>query len=135
MSLFSSLVLLVRVSRVAAWCFGPILYTIGVLHSRDIPKAPAALLRYCIQVASLSFPLCIGEQDIRFICFARTEGLILSQSCSGSMMSMTTIPMCATQEKLPALLREVYSILCIIVLSYAQRFCRLPSSYSAPYRH
>jgi len=67
MTLCSHLFLLVRVSRVAGWCFGPILYTIGVLHSRDIPKAPAALLRYCIQVASLSFPLCIvvfGVNDV-----------------------------------------------------------------------
>lgn len=70
MTFFSRLLLLVRVSRVAGWCIGPMLYTIGILHSKDIPKDPTAILGYCIQIASLSFPLCIGEQHIHFIPFA-----------------------------------------------------------------
>lgn len=48
-----------KVSRPPGWTFGPILYTIGLIHS---PSGLAFLgkTRACLQLLSLSFPLALG---------------------------------------------------------------------------
>ncbi|KDQ17434.1 hypothetical protein BOTBODRAFT_30233 [Botryobasidium botryosum FD-172 SS1] len=54
--------ILVNASRVPGWGFGPILYTIGAIHSRWIAKNtafPRRTIFFCgLQAALLSFPLC-----------------------------------------------------------------------------
>lgn len=55
------LYVLVKTSRIAGWCFGPILYSIGTLHARALPKAVPEFLSFFSQVAMLSFPLCVGK--------------------------------------------------------------------------
>ena len=64
LSAIERLVLLVKVSRVPGWCFGPILFTIGVIHARAIPRSVIDLIRYVSMVFCLSFPLCIGTSHI-----------------------------------------------------------------------
>ncbi|KAI5118399.1 hypothetical protein M0805_007533 [Coniferiporia weirii] len=66
-SLVEQLSLLIRISRVPGWCFGPILYTIGVIHSRLLPRTIPDILRLGFQLFCLSFPLCIivfGVNDV-----------------------------------------------------------------------
>ncbi|EJD07247.1 prenyltransferase [Fomitiporia mediterranea MF3/22] len=61
------LLVLIRASRVPGWFFGPILYTIGVIHSRVLPKTTLDILRSGFQLFCLSFPLCIivfGVNDV-----------------------------------------------------------------------
>ncbi|KAL5537208.1 hypothetical protein ACEPAF_1031 [Sanghuangporus sanghuang] len=58
---------LIKVSRIPGWCFGPILYTIGVIHSRILPKSIYSVLSAIFQIICLSFPLCIivfGVNDV-----------------------------------------------------------------------
>ena len=56
--------ILLKVSRFPAWVFGPILFSIGVIHSREIPSFKSfALLRAILQIFALSIPLCIGMHD------------------------------------------------------------------------
>lgn len=55
------LVMLVKSSRPPGWTFGPILYGIGAIHSGMIPKTLGAWAIAATQVATLSFPLCIGQ--------------------------------------------------------------------------
>lgn len=56
--------ILLKVSRFPAWAFGPILFSIGVVHSREIPSLKSfALLRAILQIFALSIPLCIGMPD------------------------------------------------------------------------
>ncbi|KAH8108869.1 prenyltransferase [Phellopilus nigrolimitatus] len=59
--------LLISVSRVPSWCFGPILYTIGIIHSRVLPKTLPDIILSGFQIFCLSFPLCIivfGVNDV-----------------------------------------------------------------------
>lgn len=56
-----------KVSRVPGWTFGPILFGIGVIHSRVLPKSRSSLLRAGVQVFALSYPLCaivFGVNDV-----------------------------------------------------------------------
>lgn len=53
--------ILIKASRIAGWCFGPILYCIGSLHARALPKTPSKFLSFLTQVTVLSFPLCVGK--------------------------------------------------------------------------
>jgi len=57
-----------KVSRFLAWTFGPILFSIGMLHSREIPNLKSfGLLRAILQIFALSVPLCIvvfGVNDV-----------------------------------------------------------------------
>ena len=57
--------ILVKASRFPAWTFGPILFGIGMVHSRSIPnlKSFGLLLRAVLQIFALSFPLCIGMHN------------------------------------------------------------------------
>ncbi|KAF8511812.1 UbiA prenyltransferase family [Hysterangium stoloniferum] len=62
-----NLLVVLSASRPAGWCFGPILFGIGLIHSRSIPKSRTMLTKAGFQVISLSFPLCIvvfGINDI-----------------------------------------------------------------------
>lgn len=52
--------LLVEVSRVASWCFGPVLYLIGIIHARTRPVTLPDILATSFQILCLSFPLCIS---------------------------------------------------------------------------
>jgi len=66
-TLNDKLILLVKVSRIPGWCFGPILYTIGTIHSHKIPKTISSILRITPQILCFSFPLCIivfGVNDV-----------------------------------------------------------------------
>jgi len=60
--------ILLKASRFPAWTFGPILFSIGMVHSRGIPNLKSfALLRAVLQIFALSFPLCIvvfGVNDV-----------------------------------------------------------------------
>lgn len=50
----------VQASRPSGWCFGPILFAIGWLHSaRAGPRAAVGL-----QLLSLSFPLALGMSSL-----------------------------------------------------------------------
>ena len=60
LSTLDKLLLLVKVSRVPGWCFGPILYMIGVIHAHAIPKTLPDVLRAGLMLFALSFPLCIS---------------------------------------------------------------------------
>jgi len=56
-----------KASRFLSWAFGPILYAIGVFHSRVIPRSRISLLRAGLQVFALSIPLSIivfGVNDV-----------------------------------------------------------------------
>ena len=56
--------ILLKASRFLAWTFGPILFSIGVVHSRSIPNLKSfGLLRAILQIFALSVPLCIGMHD------------------------------------------------------------------------
>lgn len=57
------IIMLVKSSRPPGWTFGPILYGIGAIHSGFVPKTLWAAGVALVQVATLSFPLCIGESD------------------------------------------------------------------------
>ena len=50
----------VKASRFPSWTFGPILYAIGVVHSRVIPRTPVSLVRAGLQVFAVSVPLSIS---------------------------------------------------------------------------
>ena len=54
-----ALTTVIKVSRPAGWSFGPILYSIGLIHS---PRRLTFLgkTRACLQLLSLSFPLALG---------------------------------------------------------------------------
>ena len=54
-----ALTTVIKVSRPAGWSFGPILYSIGLIHS---PRRLAFLgkARACLQLLSLSSPLALG---------------------------------------------------------------------------
>ena len=56
------ILLLVKVSRVPSWCFGPIfkLYTIGVIHAHAIPSTLPDVLKTGLVLFELFSPLCIG---------------------------------------------------------------------------
>ncbi|TBU46752.1 hypothetical protein BD309DRAFT_988566 [Dichomitus squalens] len=57
----------IRASRIPGWCFGPILYGIGVIHSRQIPRTIPSLSSAAIRLLTLSFPLCsivFGVNDV-----------------------------------------------------------------------
>ncbi|KAI1781773.1 hypothetical protein LXA43DRAFT_613532 [Ganoderma leucocontextum] len=61
-----TLKILVKVSRPAGWSFGPILYSIGLIHS-PIGLAFLGKTRACLQLLSLSFPLALivfGINDV-----------------------------------------------------------------------
>ncbi|KAL5492114.1 hypothetical protein ACEPAI_3561 [Sanghuangporus weigelae] len=61
------LLVLVKASRIPGWCFGPILYTIGVINSGILPKSIPSILCTGVQLFCLSFPLCIvvfGVNDV-----------------------------------------------------------------------
>ena len=59
-SMLDKLLLLVKVSRVPGWCFGPILYTIGIIHANAIPMTIPDVFRTGLMLFALSFPLCIS---------------------------------------------------------------------------
>ncbi|KAF8598019.1 hypothetical protein BDV93DRAFT_527000 [Ceratobasidium sp. AG-I] len=66
-TLWQHLIMLVKSSRPPGWTFGPILYGIGVIHSGFIPKTLSAAGVALVQIATLSFPLCIvvfGINDV-----------------------------------------------------------------------
>jgi hypothetical protein len=52
-------------SRPPSWTFGPILFGIGIVHSRQVPRSPRALALAALQIFSLSFPLSIGTSSLR----------------------------------------------------------------------
>lgn len=52
---------LLKSSRPPGWTFGPILYGIGVIHSRNLPRTLGDLFRAVVQIGSLSVPLCISR--------------------------------------------------------------------------
>jgi len=59
--------MILKASRPPGWCFGPILYGIGVVQSKIFPKTVATLAVAALQSFSLSAPLCIivfGVNDI-----------------------------------------------------------------------
>lgn len=61
------LIALLKSSRPPGWTFGPILYGIGVIHSRNIPRTLGDLFKAVVQIGSLSLPLCIivfGINDV-----------------------------------------------------------------------
>jgi len=60
-TLYQLLLAILKASRPAGWCFGPILFGIGLIHSRSIPKTLASLLPAAAQSFSLSLPLCTSE--------------------------------------------------------------------------
>jgi hypothetical protein len=63
-TVFESLVAVALASRPPSWCFGPILFGIGLIHSRSTSGASnksGSLLVAAGQVFSLSFPLCISK--------------------------------------------------------------------------
>lgn len=66
------LLIILKASRPLGWIFGPILYIIGIIHSRVYPRTPAALALAALQIFSLSLPLCIGEY-IAIACGTFTE--------------------------------------------------------------
>ncbi|KAF5357918.1 hypothetical protein D9756_001584 [Leucocoprinus leucothites] len=54
-------------SRPPSWTFGPILFGIGIIHSKQIPKSLPVLALAALQIFSLSIPLCIivfGINDV-----------------------------------------------------------------------
>ncbi|KAM5538843.1 hypothetical protein V8D89_007565 [Ganoderma adspersum] len=60
-----TLTTVIKVSRPAGWSFGPILYSIGLIHSRGL--AFLGKTRACLQLLSLSFPLALvvfGINDV-----------------------------------------------------------------------
>jgi 4-hydroxybenzoate polyprenyltransferase len=60
--------ILLKVSRFPSWVFGPILFSIGMVHSREIPSLKSfALLRAILQIFALSIPLCIGMHDHNYL--------------------------------------------------------------------
>jgi len=60
--------ILLKASRFPAWTFGPILFSIGMVHSRGIPNLKSfGLLRVVLQIFALSFPLCIGMHDDQLV--------------------------------------------------------------------
>lgn len=64
-----SMVTVVLTSRPPGWCFGPILFGIGLIHSRSTPKVinkSTSLLTAAAQVFTLSFPLCISKHHHDF---------------------------------------------------------------------
>ncbi|KAF8586380.1 hypothetical protein K439DRAFT_1341134 [Ramaria rubella] len=67
-SLSEELIAIVLASRPPGWCFGPILFGIGFIHSRSsMPKTIAPLCMAATYVFSLSFPLCtiiFGINDV-----------------------------------------------------------------------
>jgi len=61
------LVAVLKASRPPGWCFGPILFAIGMIHSRTFPRSPGSALKALVQIGSLSIPLCIvvfGINDV-----------------------------------------------------------------------
>ncbi|KAF8586013.1 hypothetical protein K439DRAFT_1646376 [Ramaria rubella] len=66
--LSEDLIAIVLASRSPGWCFGPILFGIGFIHSRSsMPKTMAPLCMAATYVFSLSFPLCtiiFGINDV-----------------------------------------------------------------------
>lgn len=60
--------ILLKASRFPAWTFGPILFSIGMVHSRSIPNLKSfGLLRALLQIFALSFPLCIGMHNDQLV--------------------------------------------------------------------
>jgi hypothetical protein len=56
--------ILLKASRFLAWTFGPLLFSVGMVHSRGIPKLKSfGLLRAILQIFALSVPLCISMHD------------------------------------------------------------------------
>lgn len=64
-TLFSRVWAVVKASRFPAWTFGPILFGIGVVHSRTIPRSISLLLRAALQIFALSFPLCTSMYKMK----------------------------------------------------------------------
>ncbi|KAG9014774.1 hypothetical protein FRB94_010621 [Tulasnella sp. JGI-2019a] len=66
-SISDRVVAVLRASRPPGWCFGPILFGIGVIQSRIFPRSKSELLTTVLQLGSLSFPLCaivFGMNDV-----------------------------------------------------------------------
>jgi 4-hydroxybenzoate polyprenyltransferase len=60
--------ILLKASRFPSWTFGPILFSIGLVHSGSIPNLkPFGLLCAALQIFALSLPLCIGMHDNRLL--------------------------------------------------------------------
>ncbi|KDQ14643.1 hypothetical protein BOTBODRAFT_109705 [Botryobasidium botryosum FD-172 SS1] len=58
---------ILRASRPPGWCFGPILFGVGVIHSKVTPTTLPDLVGAAIQILTLSLPLCIivfGLNDV-----------------------------------------------------------------------
>ncbi|KAG8856927.1 hypothetical protein FRB96_006190 [Tulasnella sp. 330] len=61
------IIAVLKASRPPGWTFGPILFGIGIIHSRIFPQTKGELLRALLQIGSLSLPLCIivfGMNDV-----------------------------------------------------------------------
>ena len=84
-TILESLVAIVLTSRPVAWCFGPILFGIGLIHSGSISKIIrnyTLLLTAVAQVITLSFPLCIGKHHYELLETREVE-ITLRQLFSG----------------------------------------------------
>jgi hypothetical protein len=52
------LLAVVKASRIFGWIFGPVLFSIGIIHSRIQPKSILSSPLPSLQIFALTFPLC-----------------------------------------------------------------------------
>ena len=67
---YKQFMVLIRASRIPGWCFGPILYTIGVIHSRILPKSVPGILSAGFQIFCLSCKLGYGPLALSQLSFS-----------------------------------------------------------------